>query len=227
MGAEPKSTDVSAFRAKKPETTRLCALSRVQRPVEDLIRFVAAPDGSIVADLRQNLPGRGVWITAERASIAKACAEKSFDRSFKHATPRNDSLAEQVEALLVKRACDALSLANKAGALMNGFTKVEQAIRKDGVSVLIHASDAAPDGCNKLTRKFLAISQKSDPERRILRILTTSQLSLAIGRLNVVHAGLAESGATKKFLFEARRLERYGMGFAAVEAASGHLIGNE
>ncbi len=206
---------------------RLCAVSRVERPLEDLIRFVASPDGTLVADLRHNLPGRGVWITAERASVAKAVAEKSFDRSLKRAIARTDTLADDVEALLVKRVCDMLSLANKAGALVCGFTKVELALHKPGLSVLIHAADAAADGRDKLARKFLAICLKPAPEGRIITILTTSQLSLAIGRINVVHAGLTESGATEKFLFEARRLERYGLGFGAAEATSGRTIGKE
>ena len=41
-----------------------CALTRARRPKDELIRFVLGPDGTIVPDLKEKLPGRGVWLTA-------------------------------------------------------------------------------------------------------------------------------------------------------------------
>ena len=45
---------------------RTCVVTRAELPQADLIRFVADPDGVIVPDLAQRLPGRGVWVTASR-----------------------------------------------------------------------------------------------------------------------------------------------------------------
>ena len=51
---------------------RLCAVSRVHKPPEELIRFVAGPDGAIVPDLARRLPGRGVWVDATREAVDAA-----------------------------------------------------------------------------------------------------------------------------------------------------------
>ena len=226
MVAVPSTTERTLSR-RKPETARLCAVHRVERPLAELIRFVAGPTGQIVADLKKNLPGRGVWVTADRASITRAVAEKSFDRSLKRATVAGPDLATEVEELLSQRVCNALSIANKAGAVIAGFTKIDIALQKQALFVLIHAADAAADGRDKLTRKFLASCPKPAPEQRIVTILTTLQLSLAIGRSNVVHAGLTEMGVAKNFLFEARRLQQFGHGLGTDAAGTEHLIGNE
>ena len=50
---------------------RMCIVTRERRAPEDLIRFVAGPDGSVVPDIRAKLPGRGVWVTA-RTEIVEA-----------------------------------------------------------------------------------------------------------------------------------------------------------
>lgn len=220
-------THASVSQRHNRPKTRLCAVHRVERPTEDLIRFVAGPTGALVADLKQNLPGRGVWVSADKASISEAVARKAFDRGLRQATKPNAHLPDEVEALLVKRALNALSLANKAGVALAGFTKIELAIQKQALSVLIQARDAAADGRDKLARKFGASCLKSAPEQRIVTILTTSQLSLAMGRSNVVHAGLTESGLARTFLFEANRLERYGQGFATTTTDGKHHVGNE
>ena len=50
----------------------MCAVSREVRAIEELIRFVVAPTGEIVADLKRKLPGRGLWVTASRQAVAEA-----------------------------------------------------------------------------------------------------------------------------------------------------------
>ncbi len=220
-------THASVSQREKRAKTRLCVVHRVERPIDELIRFVAGPTGAVVADLKHTLPGRGVWVSADQASIAQAVARKAFDRGLKQATKPSPDLPNDVAVLLTKRVCDTLSLANKAGAALAGFTKIDLAIQKQSLAVLIHASDAAADGRDKLSRKFRASCLKSAPEQRIVTILTTPQLSLAMGRSNVVHAGLIDSGMAKTFLFEAKRLERYGQGFTGTTMDGKHHVGNE
>ena len=51
---------------------RRCIATGEVRPKAELIRFVAAPDGQIVPDVLEKLPGRGIWITADRAALELA-----------------------------------------------------------------------------------------------------------------------------------------------------------
>jgi predicted RNA-binding protein YlxR (DUF448 family) len=132
-------------------------VSRVQRPPEELIRFVLAPDGSIVPDLARRLPGRGVWVAATRETVAAAVRQKAFAKSLKQQVAMPDDLPGLVERLLVKRVGEALSLTNKAGLLVAGFAKIEGLLEQGRAVILIHASDAAADGVEKLNRKFKAL----------------------------------------------------------------------
>lgn len=200
-------------RSQPEHMLRMCAATRVERSPDELIRFVAAPDGSIVPDLGRRLPGRGVWLTADRTSVQRALATHAFAKSLKRKVEVSADLPDLVESLLIRRACDALSLANKAGAIVAGFEKIDRRMTEGGLAALVHGSDAASDGRDKLDRKFLAINGRAAASR-IVAVLTVDQMSLAMGRPNVVHAGLNSGGTSDRFLAEAGRLTRYRSGIA-------------
>ena len=201
-------------------TLRTCAVSRAQLAPEDMIRFVMAPDGSIVPDVARRLPGRGIWVTCDKKAVAGAVKSKAFARSLRRQVKVADDLAEVADQLLARRALEALSLANKAGLVITGFAKVEAAAGRGDAAALVHGSDAAADGMRKLDRLFTAICRELEREPVIVRVFTSAQLSLAMGRPNVVHAALERGGAATKFLNEAARLARFRFGPTAADRAS-------
>ena len=194
-----------------PETgpLRLCAVSRTQLPVEDMVRFVAGPDGLIVPDLARRLPGRGVWVECSRARLTEAVKRNAFAKSLKRPIKIPPDLCDRVEALLLKRVLDGLALANKAGLLVSGFSQVDEALEGGKVVCLLHGSGSAPGGAEKLDRKFAAISLATGVTNCVVTDLTIDQISLALGRSNVVHAALISGGATTRLLDEAKRLMRF------------------
>jgi len=191
---------------------RLCAATRSGLPPEKLIRFVAAPSGEIVPDLARRLPGRGVWIACDKAIVAKAVKANIFAKSLKRQVTVAADLAERVEGLLVQRALEALAMANKAGLVTAGFAQAEALIESGSAAALLHGAGAAQGGREKLDRKFVAAAREEGPRPRIVTGLSIEQLSLAMGRSNVVHAALKPGGATERFLSETERMERYRSG---------------
>lgn len=181
---------------KHSETERTCIVTRAALPVDALIRFVAAPDGDVVADLRRRLPGRGVWVTAKAATVATAERRKLFARAFDAPVTVAPGLAERVASQLAAAAVSALSLARKAGSVVVGFGKVEAALAREQVIALIHATEAGDDGVAKLTaaarRRFGALPT--------IRRYTGEQLDLAFGGTNVVHAALLAGPASDNVL---------------------------
>ena len=189
--------------------TRQCAVSRAQLPVDALIRFVVGPNGSVVPDLKRRLPGRGVWLTCNRGTVDHAVQKGHFSRAFKRRVEVSADLGEQVESLLRQATLSRLSLANKAGAVTCGFAKVEQALGKGRVAGLMHAREAAADGCRKLDAKLRKEAEKNAAPARIIRRFNADELSLALGRSNVVHAAVIDDRSSCG-LFEAiDRLEAY------------------
>lgn len=193
---------------------RLCAVSRAHKPPEELIRFVAGPDRAIVPDLARRLPGRGVWVDATREAVAEAVRRKAFAKSLKQNVTVPADLPALVERLMQQRLAEAVSIANKAGLLVAGFAKVEELIEAGRAIALIHAADAAADGVAKLDRKFKALGGHDNTSPVTIRELAGIELSLAMGRPNVIHAAAAEGGASLRLIEEARRLRRYRLGGA-------------
>src|SRR5580704_11229887 len=149
MLAEPHDLDLDGAehgadrgpRDAASAATRLCAATRTVRPVGELIRFVAGPDG-LVPDLKRRLPGRGVWVTARRADIDAAVKRHAFQKSLRAEVRVPAGLSDVVEGLLDHAALDALSIAHKASLVVTGFMKVEAAIARAPVVALVHARDA-------------------------------------------------------------------------------------
>jgi predicted RNA-binding protein YlxR (DUF448 family) len=189
-----------------PGTERLCAVTREVKPVEELIRFVVGPDG-VVPDLKRKLPGRGLWITANRATLKDAIAKNVFARGFKRDVKATPELLDLTERLLVRAALDALAIGGKSGQVVAGFAKVEAAIGGDDIVGLIHASDAAADGVAKLGG---ALRRRPGGDKLpIITTFSTAQLDLALGRSNVVHAALLAGPANDTFLARFGRLGRF------------------
>ena len=202
-------------RTEKSATLRMCAVSREQRPVDELIRFVISPQGEVVPDIKRKLPGRGLWISASRQTVAEAVRRHQFSRGFKRDVRVAESLATDTEILLVRSAVEALAIAAKAGQVVSGFGKVEAALadRKDRATIaaLVHASDGAADGIRKLQAlaRQNAANHGESPVFPAVTVLTSAELDLALGRSNVVHAALLAGPASRTFLSRSQTLVRY------------------
>ena len=217
-------------RTNKSATVRMCAVTREVRPIDELIRFVVAPSGEVVADLKRKLPGRGLWVSASHDAVAQAVRRHQFGKGFKREVRVAPTLASDTEALLVRFAVEALAMAAKAGQVVSGFTKVtdilEQRQNQNPIKALIHASDGAADGIRKLDAMVRQNTANGDESAKIPVVvaLTSEQLDLALGRSNVIHAALLAGPASKTFLSRSQILVRYRM--ADDNRTAGHAIGN-
>jgi len=174
-----------------------------------MLRFALGPDGAVVPDIRRKLPGRGVWTELSFGAVSRAAAKQAFSRAFRAKVEAPASLAETVGALLEQDALQSLSIANKAGLVVAGAFKVDSAIEAGEVIALIQASDGATDGAAKRVQALRAkFGQDANVIARI-NIFSSSQLDLALGRANVIHAALKRGAASSAFLERADRLRLY------------------
>ncbi|MGR3747769.1 RNA-binding protein, partial [Paracoccus sp. (in: a-proteobacteria)] len=182
---------------ERDEPERRCIATGEVQPKRGLIRFVAGPDGVIVADLAEKLPGRGIWVAADRAAIEKAAAKGLFSRAAKAQVKAPDGLVELVEAASAKRVVELVSLARKSGRAVAGFEKVKGWLAEGRAKVLLQASDGSERGKGKLW---------TPTGGRWFGCLTASELGLSFGRDHVIHGALAAGGLTDKVILEAGRL---------------------
>ena len=172
---------------------RQCAVTRERLAQTEMVRFVLSPDMIVTPDIMAKLPGRGVWVKADRASVALAAEKGAFARGFKDKVTVPDGLADQVEDLLLKRCQNVLGMAKKAGGVILGYDQVKDALRKKTHGILLEASDGAEDGRNKVY--FLAKALYSSVN--VAGALSSVELGMAFGRDRVIH-GLIRKGAIAK-----------------------------
>lgn len=187
---------------------RFCALRRVAAPLEDLLRFVVDPEGQVVPDVKAKLPGRGVWVTADAASVAEAARRRVFARAFKRDVAVPPGLERLAQTALERHALDALAVAVKAGQAIAGFAKAEAVLRSGRAAGLIHARDASAEGARKLDALARGAGEAAE-NVPVIRAFTSAQLDLAFGRSNVVHAALLAGSASQGFLGRCHRLARF------------------
>lgn len=143
-----------------------------------------APDGMVVADIAGKLPGRGVWVSADRDALRQAVAKGVFSRRFKAQTRSPEDLPEQVETLLVQRCISLVGLAKKAGCLVTGFDQVRASLRKKRPAWLIEARDGAADGRTKV----YSLAKALYGHVNVAGALSSAELGMALGREGVIHA---------------------------------------
>lgn len=178
-------------------TERRCLVTGEVQPKAGLIRFVLGPDGIVVPDLAEKLPGRGFWLTADRAIIDRAIAKGLFSRGAKAPAKPPEGLVDLIEAGLAKRVIELISLARKSGIAVAGFEKVKDWLAAGRVKVLLQASDGSERGKGRLWT----------PEgARWFGCLTASELGLAFGRDHVIHSALSKGGLADKIIRDAGRL---------------------
>jgi len=188
---------------------RLCVATREVKPIDAMIRFVRDPDGAVVPDLKRKLPGRGVWVTARREAVADAVKRQAFRRGFKADVTVSKDLPALVERLLERAVLDALAVAYKAGAVITGFAKVEAAIGFDHIVALLTAKEASADARRKIAA---AVKRRfGDSAEHIVTMtgFASTQLDLALGRPNVIHAALLAARPSDTVLARWRALEHF------------------
>ena len=194
---EALSSD-SSDKAHVPERT--CVLTRRKGTKDDLIRLALGPDGTVAPDVRARAPGRGAWIGVPRAELDQANANGKLKSALQHAFKTSvlsvpAELGERTEAALRQAALDRLGMEARAGNLVTGSDRIENAARSGKVHMLIHASDAGEDGNRNLDQAWRVGGGEPQgmifPEGRTI-------LSLALGRENVVHIALTDPAAASR-----------------------------
>ena len=181
----------------REDPERRCIVTGDVRPKAGLIRFVVGPEGQIVPDLAEKLPGRGIWVTADRSVLAQAVKKNAFSRAARQPVILPEGLVAMVEAAMAQRVVDLVSLARKSGRAVCGFEKVKGWLAEGRAKVLLQASDGSERGKGKLWT----------PEGgRWFGCLTASELGLAFGRDHAIHGALAAGGLSIRVIEDAAKL---------------------
>jgi hypothetical protein len=196
QAAAAEAADGAAETAASPQ--RRCIASGEVRDRSRLLRFVVGPDGTVVPDIDERLPGRGLWLTPRRDIVDRAVAKRLFPRAARRSVSVPPDLADRLETLLARRVVDSLGLARRAGLAVAGFDRVSDAVRHGRAALLLCARDGAAGG-----RRKLAELARDLP---CAEALTASELGAAFGRDRIVHAAVGGGKLCRRLLLDLEKL---------------------
>ncbi len=210
MGAATAMTADLPRQAPGSAPVRRCIVSGETGSVDRLLRFVVGPEDVICPDLDRKLPGRGIWVGGRRDLLETAVKKRLFARAAKQSVEVAGDLPDQVEAALKQRCLNLLGLAKRAGQLTLGYEKTRGVLLQDPAAILVTARDASAKGREKLLSGAAGKPAGATAgAREIVDLFSAAELSLALGRENVVHAALRTGGLADRFMSECRRLKNF------------------
>jgi len=183
---------------RKSIRKRRCFVSNQSHPTCKLVRFVVAPDNSIVPDLAERLPGRGFWLLSSREVVNTACSKGLFVKVTGCTVTVRDDLADNVEAQLSQRCLNWLGMARRAGDAVGGFGKVVSFLEENVGSIVFCASDAADGG----RRKVLSGAK----ETIVVNIFSGAELGSMFGRERMVYVAVRQKILASRIINESMRL---------------------
>ena len=187
---------LSAERVKASE--RKCIATGQVLSKSQLVRFVLGPNSVIYPDTEDKLPGRGIWVKADRSAIMQAQKGQLFSRAAKQSAECLENLAEQVENLVANQIIKLIGLSRKSGQCVCGYEKVKDWLKKDIAKVLIQSSD----GSNREKSRL-----RTPADGQFIGWLSSKELGKVFGRENITHCALASGGLTQRIVEDAQRLK--------------------
>ena len=188
---------ISSAEKFKPSERKCIATGQVLSKSE-LVRFVLGPNSLIYPDPENKLPGRGIWVKADRSAILKAEKRRLFSQAAKQSAECLENLAEQVENLIANRIIKLIGLSRKSGQCICGYEKVKDWLKKDIAKVLIQSSDGSSRGKSRL---------RTPDDGKFIGCLSSKELGKAFRRENITHCALASGGLTQRIVEDAQRLK--------------------
>jgi len=178
--------------------SRRCVATRERQGKEAMVRLALAPDGRLVPDIEERLPGRGLWIAARRDIVERAVTKRLLARAAGAEIAVPPDLADRIQALLARRCIDLVGLARRAGQAVAGFEKVKAALGRGDVALLLQAADGSPEQRAKLRPRSGAIP--------VVALFSGAELAEIFGREVAVHAAILKGGIADRLTRDCARL---------------------
>lgn len=195
---------VEMTKPKTSEAERRCLATGDRTPKHGLLRFVVGPDSEVVPDFAERLPGRGMWLSADRSALKLAMDKKLFARAAKTEVKVPGDIADRIETMLVKRCQDIVGLARRSDLMIIGFDRVLEVLERRNVGLVVIATDAGGGRRDVLS---------AAGEYPVVSGMTCSEMGEAAGKGVVSFMTILRGGLAKSLHRECERLT----GFRSVE----------
>ncbi len=176
------------------QTVRHCLVSGDRCEKSAMIRFVVDPEGALTPDPTERLPGRGLWLRADRDIVNTAITKNLFAKAARAPVSVPANLMERLEKLLVRRCQERLGMARRAGQAVMGHEKALAWLKRGKAALIVMAVDAGG-------------SAREIGYEKILRCaLTGEELGGVFDRDRTVYVAVTNGSLSKKLRMDLDRL---------------------
>ncbi len=163
-----------------------------------MIRFVLGPDRTVIADLAEKLPGRGMWLSARADVLEQAARRGAFAKAARGEVHVPPDLRATIEDGLRGRIRDLVGFARRAGQAVSGWQAAREWLQAGRAGLLVQAADGSP------AEKARLVGHRTVP---VVGPLDAAALGVLFGRDRAVHVAVAPGRLAERIAAEAARLE--------------------
>lgn len=197
------SSSKKTSRTSKRRAERSCVACRETFPQEELLRVVLDPSGTPCVDYLGKLPGRGAYICPNIDCIKRAAKQGGLKRSFKRPVSiTSDALMQEAWSASQRQIRSLLSLAQRAGKVVPGHTRVEWSLRQEEGELLLLAQDASVSVQRKFRRRL------GDTDIPVYETIPKVDLGSCIGCAETSVILITDEGFAQKIKQELERAKR-------------------
>ena len=146
--------------AARRQPQRTCLGCRKVHDQKDLARFVRAPDGQVMIDPRNRLPGRGAYACWSRDCLEQIARRQAFARAFRQSCQplELETLINDARFSLREHMANLIGMSRKSAQVVAGGNAVLEALSSASrFSVVIVAHDVSDSLSEKVKRKSAAV----------------------------------------------------------------------
>lgn len=185
----------------KDTPERRCIVTGDSFPKDDMLRFVLGPEQRIYPDLAGKLPGKGIWVKAERSLVEQAVKKNLFTRAARTKAAQEAELPDRIAVLMKEQLLQMIGMLRRSGQLVSGFEKVKEALEAGKADLIVQASDGGADGREKLARLARELPSCD--------VFSREELAAATGLENPVHNVALTGGMASRLRFYAGKYAHY------------------
>ena len=105
---------------------------------DDFIKICLSPDNKLIPDLRDNLPGKSVWLPANKTLIVDILRKEDLKPYFGVSKISSPDLVSIIELMLRKKILSSSSMTKKSGVLAIGLDAIKtQLIQKRHCLIIV------------------------------------------------------------------------------------------
>ena len=176
-------------------------LNRSSINKDDLIKICLSPDNKLLPDLRDNLPGKSVWLPADKTLIVDILRKEDLKTYFGVSKIFSPDLVSIIEMILRKRILSSISMTKKTGALAIGLDAIKtQLIQKRHCLIIVAR------GARSLADKSFFVSKNISVFESLLE---QKDLEKSTGKINVKYVGIFSKNFKKTIQVDLNKLKGF------------------